>query len=147
VIMADEFSKAAFEQDLKEVLSAPDASRWDIERGADLEVFVTTHPQSASTEMFQARFAWVFYPIEPPSFKFRDPATGRLDVLSAWPQIHGYRPGVYDACVNWSAEGFVAHPEWRNDANIRWIPTGNMLLKVIRLLQRDLDEKFGGRVR
>jgi len=86
------------------------------------------------------------YPGEPPSFKFRDLATGRLDVITAWPEISGYRPGNYDACVNWSAEGFVAHPEWKKDANIRWKPDGNVLLKVLRLYQRDLDDKFVRRV-
>jgi hypothetical protein len=129
--MADDVSKAIFEQDLAEVLSAPDRSRWEIEHGADLEVFVTACPSKAPNEKFQARFAWTVYPTEPPSFKFRDPATKRLDLITAWPEVHGYRPGVFDACVNWSAEGFVAHPEWKNDPNIRWTPTGNVLLKVI----------------
>jgi len=62
--------------------------------------------------------------------------------MTAWPEMPGYRPNVFDACVNWSVEGFVAHPEWKNDPNIRWMPTGNVLVKVLKLLQRDLDEKF-----
>jgi hypothetical protein len=140
--VADQFSKLAFDADLNEVLGTPDVSRWVIERGGDLEVSVTAYPVAHPEEKFHARFCWISYPGEPPSFKFRDPATGRLDVITAWPEIHGYRPGNYDACVNWTAEGFVAHPEWWNDANIRWTPNGNVLLKVLRLLQRDLDEKF-----
>lgn len=145
--MADQFSKLVFDADLKEVLGTPDASRWVVERGdSDLEVFVTAFPITHPEQKFQARFCWVTYPGEPPSFKFRDSATGRLDVITAWPEIAGYRPGNYDACVNWTAEGFVAHPEWKNDANIRWKPDGNALLKVVRLYQRDLDEKFVRRV-
>jgi hypothetical protein len=145
--MADDVSTAIFDADLKEVLLAPDKDRWEIESGTDLEIFVTAFPKSVPEEKFQARFAWMMYPAEPPSFKFRDPLTKRLDLLSAWPEVHGYRPGNYDACVNWSAEGFVAHPEWKNDENIRWTPSGNVLLKVIRLFQKDLDEKFVRRVK
>ena|SRR5438105_4892383 len=140
--MADEFSKISFDQDLEEVLALPEAGRWEIERIADLEIYVTVSPEKAPQESFQARFYWSCYPTDPPSFKFRDPTTGRLDLITAWPEIHGYRPNVFDACVNWSIEGFAAHPEWKNDPNIRWTPTGNVLLKVLRLLQRDLDEKF-----
>lgn len=140
--MADEFSRLAFEEDLKAVLILEDAKRWTITRVGELEIYVTASPAAFPNEKFQARFAWNSYPGEPPSFKFRDPATGRLDLTSAWPEVPGYRPGNLDACVNWSSEGFVAHPEWKNDANIRWHPTGNVLLKVLRLLQKDLDEKF-----
>jgi hypothetical protein len=140
--MADEFSKIAFDQDLEEVLALPEAERWKIERIDDLEIYVTASPEKTPKEVFQARFSWTSYPTDPPSFKFRDPETGRLDLMTAWPEVHGYRPNVFDACVNWSIEGFVAHPEWRNDPNIRWVPNGNVLLKVLRLLQRDLDEKF-----
>ncbi len=140
--MADDFSKIAFDQDLEEVLASPEAQRWKIERAGDLEIYVTVSSDKAPTEIFQARFCWDSYPTDPPSFKFRDPTTGRLDLMTAWPEMPGYRPNVFDACVNWSVEGFVAHPEWKNDPNIRWMPTGNVLVKVLKLLQRDLDEKF-----
>jgi hypothetical protein len=140
--MADEFSKLTFEEDLKAMLALEEARRWDITRVSDLEIYVTAFPAGVPDEKFQARFVWNSYPSDPPSFKFRDPATGRLDLTSAWPEVPGYRPGHLDACVNWSSEGFVAHPEWKNDPNIKWQPKGNVLLKVLRLLQRDLDEKF-----
>lgn len=140
--MADEFSKLAFEEDLKAVLMLEEAKRWGITRVSDLEIYVNVFPFAVPDEKFQARFAWSSYPGDPPSFKFRDPATGRLDLTNAWPEIPGYRPGNFDACVNWSSEGFVAHPEWNNDPNIKWNPKGNVLLKVLRLLQRDLDERF-----
>jgi hypothetical protein len=144
--MADDFSKIAFDQDLEEVLALAEAQRWKIERAADLEIYVTVSPDKVPNEIFQARFCWTSYPTDPPSFRFRDPDTGRLDLKTAWPEVPGYRPDVFDACVNWSVEGFVAHPEWKNDPNIRWMPSGNVLLKVLRLLQRDLDEKFVKRV-
>lgn len=140
--MADDFSKLAFEDDLKEVLELEESHRWKIEHIGDLEIYVTASPAKAPTEVFQARFLWSTYPGDPPSYKFRDPQTGRLDLTSAWPEVHGYRPGNLDACVNWSAEGFATHPEWKNDPNTKWNPKGNVLLKVLRYFQRDLDEKF-----
>lgn len=140
--MADEFSKLAFDDDLKEVLELEESHRWKVERVSDLEIYVTASPAKASAEVFQARFCWNVYPGEPPSYKYRDPKTGRLDLTSAWPEVPGYRPTNFDACVNWSAEGFIAHPEWRNDPNIKWNPKRNALLKVLRYMQRDLDEKF-----
>lgn len=140
--MADEFSKLAFDSDLKEVLELEESRRWNIDRVGDLEIYVTASPEKASSEKFQARFLWIIYPGEPPSYKYRDPKTGRVDLTNAWPEVQGYRPGNLDACVNWSAEGFVTHPEWRNDPNVRWNPKGNVLLKVLRYMQRDLDERF-----
>jgi hypothetical protein len=140
--MADEFSNLAFDQDLNEVLGSDEVKRWKIERVGDLEIYVTCSSDKAPAEIFQARFAWTSYPGEPPSYKYRDPETGRLDLTKAWPEIPGYRPGNFDACVNWCAEGFVTHPEWKNDPNARWTSAGNVLLKVLRRMQRDLDEHF-----
>jgi hypothetical protein len=145
--MADDFSKLAFEADLKEALETEDAKAraWVIEHVDDLQLYATQSPVSAPTEKYQARLLWDVYPINPPSLKFRDPASGRLDLKSAWPIVHGYRPDNFDACVNWTAEGFITHPEWKNDANLRWNSTGNAVLRVLRLIQRDLDERHKGR--
>lgn len=140
--MADEFSKLAFDQDLQAVLELEESKRWKSERVPDLEIYVTMSPAKDPSELFQARFLWNTYPGEPPSYKYRDPATGRLDLTKAWPELPGYRPTQLDACVNWCIEGFTTHPEWKNDANTKWNPTGNVLLKVLRYMQRDLDEKF-----
>jgi hypothetical protein len=139
---ADEFSKLAFEEDFRAVSELDEASRWKVERVGDLEIYVTVGTAKNPDEIFQARFLWTSYPGEPPSFKFRDPASGRLDLAKAWPEMPGYRPANLDACVNWSAEGFVTHPEWKNDPNTKWNAKGNVLLKVLRLLQRDMDERF-----
>jgi hypothetical protein len=143
--MADDFSKMAFEADLTEVLATEEAKKWVLERSGDLELLATSAPTSAPSERFQARFVWISYPADPPSYKFRDPATGRLDVVAAWPVVQGYRPTSFDACVNWTAEGFSVHPEWKNDANLRWNPHGNAVLRVLRLMQRDLDDRYQGR--
>ena len=140
--MADEFSKLAFEEDLREALTTDDANRWTVEHVSDLELHVTAFPLKAPTEKFQARFLWTAYPSVPPSYKYRDPESGRLDLVKAWPVVNGYRPNSFDACVNWTAEGFAVHPEWNNDANLRWNPSGNAILRVLRLMQRDLDERY-----
>ena len=96
-------------------------------------------------EAFQARLLWSLYPDEPPSLKFRDPETGRLDLPRAWPNARGFRPASLDACVNWCLEGMSLHPEWRRDPAYQWDPRGNVLLKVLRILQAELDEHFQGR--
>lgn len=143
--MSDEFSKLNFRDDLEEVLTVPDAPRWILEKTGDLEVLATMSPQGVPDQHFQARLLWARYPDEPPSLKFRDPSTGRLDLPQAWPIIRGFRPQSLDACVNWCLEGFILHPEWRNDPRFRWNPNGNPLLRVLRQLREELDEYFQGR--
>lgn len=143
--MGEQLSKLNLDEDLAQVLALPEASRWTIERAGALETWVTLSPAGASGEQFQARLLWSAYPDRAPSLKFRDPATGRLDLTSAWPQATGLRPGSLDACVNWTAEGLALHPEWQGDLRYRWDSRGNVLLKVLRLLQETLDESFQGR--
>ena len=104
-------------------------------------------PAQAPGEVFQARLLWTVYPGQPPSLKFRDPATGRLDLPTAWPIVRGFRPQSLDACVNWCLEGFGLHPEWRTDPRYTWDSRGNVLLKVLRILQDELDHYFQGRHR
>ena len=126
-------------------VTTPDAARWLLEKPGPLEVLATMHSVTAPEQKFQARLLWGAYPDEPPSLKFRDPATGRLDLPTAWPKIRGFRPTSLDACVSWCAEGFALHPEWRQDARFRWTTDGNVLLKVLRILQSEFDDFFGGR--
>jgi hypothetical protein len=140
--MADEFSELTFTEDLAEVLSLPEASRWKIEHVGSLEVHVALSSVKVPADVFNVRLYWNSYPMEPPSLKFRDPATGRIDLPTAWPEVRGFRPANLDACVNWCSEGFVTHPEWKNDPNTKWNPQGNALLRVLRLLQREMDEFF-----
>ncbi|HEV2328463.1 MAG TPA: hypothetical protein VGY56_06710 [Verrucomicrobiae bacterium] len=140
--MSDELSELNFRQDLQEALQAEDALRWKIEQVAPLGIYVSLSPASAPGEMFQARLLWKIYPGEPPSLKFRDPATCRLDLPTAWPVVRGFRPQSLDACVNYCVEGFNLHPEWKNDANLKWSDVGNRLLWVVRRLQDELDNHY-----
>jgi len=140
-----ELSALNLQADYEAVLTTPDASRWALEKSGALEVFCTMYSASAPSERFQARLFWIAYPDNPPSLKFRDPATGRLDLPIAWPKARGFRPTTLDACVNWTEEGFALHPEWRADPRYRWTIDGNVLLKVLRLLQEELDDHFAGR--
>ena len=144
----DELSRLNLAEDYEKVLGCPDAHRWGLERADDaLEVRATMSSSGCPEEKFQARLLWPEYPQQPPSLKFRDPATGRLDLPSAWPQVRGFRPTSLDACVNWCLEGFGLHPEWKNDPRLRWDPRGNALLRVLRTLQEELDNDFHGRFR
>jgi hypothetical protein len=143
--MSDELSKLNLRDDFAEAASVSDATRWELEMPGDLEVLATFSPATAPNERFQARLLWTRYPDEPPSLKFRDPSTGRLDVPQAWPVVRGFRPQSLDACVNWCLEGFALHPEWKADPRFRWNPSGNRLLWVLRVLQEELDENYQGR--
>ncbi len=143
--MSQELSALNLQEDLEKALACEDAARWKLEKASPLEIFAKMSPASHPDEVFQARLIWSAYPDQPPSLKFRDPATGRLDLPTAWPQVRGFRPVSLDACVNWCAEGFALHPEWRNDPKLRWDPRGNVLLKVLRILQDELDNYFQGR--
>jgi hypothetical protein len=103
------------------------------------------HSVKAPSELFQARLLWTKYPDLPPSLKFRDTATGRLDLPQAWPIVRGFRPQSLDACVNYCAEGFALHPEWQQDPRFRWDPSNNPVLRVLRTVQEELDEDYQGR--
>jgi hypothetical protein len=143
--MSDELSALNLRDDFAEVLTVEDAKRWKLELPAPLEIWARMSSASKPEEVFQARFLWTRYPDEPPSLKFRDPGTGRLDLPKAWPQVLGFRPNSLDACVSYCSEGFALHPEWRNDPRYRWDSHGNPLLKVLRIVQQELDERFSGR--
>jgi hypothetical protein len=142
-----ELSQLNLAEDYERARGCPDASRWGLGNPGPLEVWVTMYPSGCPDEKFQSRLLWTEYPQHPPSLKFRDPPTGRLDMPSAWPQVRGFRPTSLDACVNWCLEGFNLHPEWRNDPRLRWDPRGNALLRVLRTLQEELDNYFQGRFR
>jgi hypothetical protein len=145
--VSEELSALNLAEDFEKVLACEDARRWKLEKPAPLEVFARMYAAGKPDEVFQARLLWVVYPDHPPSLRFRDPASGRLDMPSAWPQVRGFRPNSLDACVNWCVEGFALHPEWRADPKYRWDPRGNVLLKVLRILQSEVDDHFQGRFR
>lgn len=143
--MGADLSTMNLADDLDEARSLDEAARWEISLPSPLEVLVMLSPMRAPGERFQARLLWSAYPTEPPSLKFRDPATGALNRPQAWPKVRGFRPTSLDACVNYCAEGFALHPEWRTDPRYRWNAHGNVLLMVLRTLQDQLDHHFTGR--
>jgi hypothetical protein len=143
--MSEELSALNLRDDLEEVKCTPDAARWVLEVAAPLTVLVTMSPAADPKEAFQAQLLWRVYPDDAPSLKFRDPQSGRLDLPSAWPKVHGFRPTSLDACVNYCKEGFNLHPEWAGDPKYRWDPRANPLLRVLRTLQDDLDHHYQGR--
>ncbi len=145
--MTVDLSALNLADDLRDIEGSEEAGRWRLELPEPLEVWVSMVSAGAPGETFQARLAWTTYPTAPPSLKFRDPATGRLDLATAWPVVRGFRPATLDACVNWCTEGLALHPEWRTDPRYAWDPRGNALLKILRILQNELDEHFQGRAR
>ena len=145
--MSDDLSALNLADDFEKAAASEDAARWALKKAGPLEVWASMSPTQAPAEVFQARLLWTAYPGQPPSLKFRDPATGRLDLPTAWPIVRGFRPQSLDACVNWCLEGFNLHPEWRSDPRYAWDSRGNVLLKVLRILQDELDHHFQGRQR
>jgi hypothetical protein len=145
--MSRELSELNLQEDFEKVHSCEDSSRWVLAKEGTLGMWVSMYPLEHPEEVFQARLLWVAYPEKAPSLKFRDPASGRLDLPTAWPILPGFRPTSLDACVNWCAEGFAVHPEWRNDPKLKWDSRGNALLKVLRILQFEFDNHFQGRYR
>jgi len=134
-----------FEDDLKSAMNAPDAARWKFERKGPLELWVTVSPGGHFGDIYVARLLWLDYPgTLPPSVKFVDPATSGLGVQTAWPKSNGFRPAQLDICANWTAEGFRLHPEWGQTEH-RWRSSGNVILKVVRILQGELDTNYTGR--
>jgi hypothetical protein len=102
------------------------------------------HPRSAMSEIYVARVKWARYPDAPPSVKFATEVGGRIDVLTAWPVIPGYRPTAFDICMPFTAEGFAVHPDWAQTKEA-WTGTGNPFLWVAETLQRDLNNRYQGR--
>jgi hypothetical protein len=138
------FEAALIQDDAAAVAQCEDGGRWTLVLAGPLDVWVTLRPSTAPAESFQARLLWTKYPDDPPSLLFRDPDTGRLDVPGAWPVAGPVRPMI-GLCVSYTKEGFALHPEWAGDPTCRWAPFGNVLLKVIRSLQEDLDTSYTGR--
>jgi hypothetical protein len=102
------------------------------------------HPCSVPAETYVARVQWTRYPGSPPSVKFATEVGGRVDALTAWPVVPGYRPTAFDICMPFTAEGFTVHPEWTTSKEA-WSGSGNPFLWVAETLQRDLNNRYQGR--
>lgn len=105
--------------------------------------WLTMRPKSASDQRYFARVAWSRYPGGPPSVKYATGVRGRLDVSNAWPNVPGARPGNFDFCSAFTAEGYQSHPEWVTQQP--WPTAGNVFLWVAYILQGQLDRSYGGR--
>jgi hypothetical protein len=123
-----------------------------LEYGAKLEpdesdptvYWLTLHPRDLSRELFFVRIAWTRYPDLPPSVRFAERRGGRLDVATAWPVIPGYRPGSYDICQPFTAEGQALHADWATGPDA-WPTAGNPFLWVVGQLLHDMTDRFQGR--
>lgn len=133
-----------FDEDLVAVLETEEATRWKIEKTADLEVTAAASPKNDLGESYLARLRWDRYP-GLPSLKFLDPSTGAESNPRAWPQCGGFRPNSLDSCVMWTKEGHTLHPEWANAPQTRFDPSGNALFRALNLLQHTLDYDYSGR--
>jgi len=138
-------SERNLEGDFLEATTAGGGDRWKLTRPAPLEVHAVVSSGKHPEERFTARLLWTHYPDSPPSLKFIDAASGRLDLPSAWPMLRGFRPASLDTCVNWTSEGMNLHPEWRDDPKFRWDRRGNVLLRTLQTLIAELDEFCEGR--
>lgn len=133
-------AELCLDDDLAEALRVGVEANWKITRpeATTIEVEMTS---SIDCQSYHLRFVWPDYPDQPPSISCFDPATGELQVTSAWPNCDGFRPGSWDICLPLSLEGFALHPEWTQDASKRWNSDGNVLLKVLDELQVILNSR------
>jgi hypothetical protein len=116
-----------------------------VDRGeADPSIYwLTMRPRTEPAERFFARLAWAVYPDAAPSVAFADAVGGNLGAMTSWPIIPGYR-APNDICKPFTAEGYIAHDEWRRGPDT-WPTEGNPFLWVAETLQHDLDNNYGGR--
>jgi hypothetical protein len=144
--MSDGYAVNAFEADLRQIIDAQVEPNWPLVRIAgEIAVIAVLARNGDQRDRFVLRLKWQRYPDDPPSLKFLDPVTGRDDIPTAWPTGGPFRPQSLDVCVNYCAEGFQLHPEWRQDAQARWATDGNALLRALHNTQHDLDTKVTGR--
>jgi len=138
-------TQLGLEQDLPAVQQLVADRGAELLAGADPGVFwLSMRPAAAPQETFHVRIAWTSYPDAPPSIKFADAVEGRLDVTSAWPIIPGYRPGNLDICQPFTAEGYLAHQEWRTGPEA-WPSDGNPFEWVVGCLLHDMCDRYQGR--
>ena len=141
----DEFQKASFDDDLKEVLVSEPAKRWKLEKTAELEATVTLASKKAPKDEFVARLRWARYPDGLPSLKLLDAVRGSDANKSVWPGGQGMRPDSLDTCMHWTAEGHGLHPEWNNARGYGLNAEGNVLMQALTFLQQWFDIDYTGR--
>jgi hypothetical protein len=137
---------ALFDQELAELGDVPESKRWHLERDptVPLGLLITMHSIKKPDELYRARFRWTGL-FDPASLKFLNLQTGAQDDVAAWPQCRGFRPTALDACVNWTAEGFALHPEWRNSPKTAFLAPEKPVRFALLKLQSVLDSSYEGR--
>jgi hypothetical protein len=145
--MSESEARLALAADVDELRTAGTERGWVIVGQEDLVVVVDVVSR-IDREPYRLRLSCDGYPDTAPAIKPIDPVTGQSDHVRAWPACDGFRP-VGDICMPLTAEGFALHPEWINDPALRWISTGNPILRVLEELQAQIDNptKYRGRAR
>ncbi|MBI3528640.1 MAG: hypothetical protein HY067_11800 [Betaproteobacteria bacterium] len=144
--MASDFELSLFEEELREVRTLPEANRWKLERDetVPLGLKVEMHSVRDPAELYLAKVRWTNY-FAPPSLKFLNLQTGADNDVTAWPLCGGFRPTSLDACVSWTAEGHVAHPEWAGSSKAAFPRVETPVQFILLTLQRELDTSYSGR--
>jgi hypothetical protein len=138
-------TQLGLDEDLPAAARLADEHGGELCAGRESSVFwLTMHPPASPPETFYARIAWTSYPDAPPSVKFGDAIDGRLDLTSAWPVVPGYRAGSFDICQPFTAEAYVAHPEWTTGPEA-WPSDGNPFEWVVGRLLHDICDRYQGR--
>lgn len=145
--MSESEARLVLAADVGGVTAAADDRGWTVV-GHDGLVVVAEITSRVDAETYRLRLSCDGYPDRAPSIKPIDPESGLSDVVRAWPACDGFRP-VGDICMPITAEGFGLHPEWASDPTLRWISSGNPLLRVLEELQAQIDNptKYRGRAR
>jgi|GraSoiStandDraft_11_1057310.scaffolds.fasta_scaffold366497_2 hypothetical protein len=140
-------SRLALEDDEPTVVAflADHGGRVFVQVGEPAERWLVLRPAREPGEEYAARLKWTRHPHEPPSVTFTAGVGGPVGVMSAWPQIPGYR-APNDICMPFTAEGYALHVDWKTGPDA-WDPTGNTYLRVATQLQDDLDHRYQGRAR
>lgn len=144
--MATEIELALFEQELLDVGSLEEASRWQLERdnSVPLGLLAVMHPFSHPDHLYKARLRWQDF-FGPFSLKFIDMETNTETNPKAWPRCSGFRPGSLDACIPITSEGQALHPEWARSSATRFPNVEVPIQFALRQLQAILDNSYEGR--
>ena len=144
--MATSMELELFDEQLREVASLPEASRWVIERDTTVELGLTVvmHSSRKPDDHYKARIRWtnLFGPF---SLKFIDMNTGSDCAPTAWPVCAGFSPPNLFACLTLTKEGHDHHPEWKNNPATRFPETDAPVQLALVSLQAHLDTTYQGR--
>jgi hypothetical protein len=144
--MPTDFESALFSEELANLQGSPESLRWALLRDPDhpLGILLTLHPKREPRELYKARIRWGDY-FAPFSLKFLNLETGSDTDTRAWPRCHGFRPGNLDACIPWTSEGHITHPEWKSSKRNSFPKVELPMQHAVLLVQVALDNSYQGR--